>query len=285
METSTSGAAPTVGESFRLWAESEPTVKALVLIGSQVRPADDVVWKADAQSDWDFQLISSDPGMFASSGWTSGLKDLELRTYAPRQTRVGRVPKVSMVFNGAEADLVVLPARGMRLMRLLVTLGFHRKGRTKRLLQDLAIVVRPGFRFLKGGEMWEPFFRRVVAEVPDARLDDDEARRLAEMFRCDAVWILRKIERGELLAAQRLLHQSLAETNIRLLHELRLRRGERSFPEGRRIERVVSLKELGSVTVGAVPEAESLRGAVRKAEATCDELMNGLVGPGWRRPA
>jgi hypothetical protein len=33
----------------------------------------------------------------------------------------------------------------------------------------LAVVIRPGWRFLKGGREWDAFYRRVVAEVDDPR--------------------------------------------------------------------------------------------------------------------
>jgi hypothetical protein len=271
-------------ETIAAWAAREPSVSAVALIGSQVRAPDDAIWRADAQSDWDFQIIASRPQLFADSAWTQGLPGIKLRAYAPRMTRVGAVPKVNALFAGTEADFVVLPLKTMRRMKLMVALGLHRRqGRVRRVLQDLSIVVRPGWRFLKGADKWEQFYRQVVAEIPDARLSDQEARSVVEGFVCDYVWILRKLDRGELLAAQRMLHQSLAETNFRLLHELKLRRGERSFPEARRIERLGG-PELESVAVSAPLEVASLRSAVEKSAATCRELMRGLVGAGWHWP-
>jgi hypothetical protein len=94
----------------------------------------------------------------------------------------------------------------------------------------------------------------------------------------------RKIARGELLTAQRMLHRELAETNFRLLHELKLRRGERSFPEARRIERVAAEAELAAVSVCATLGAEALEAAVDKSAATLCTLMKALVGEGWRWP-
>ncbi len=273
-----------LGAALQKWAEREPTVSGLALIGSRVREASDQVWRADDQSDWDYHVISSRPAMFSAADWTRALEGVTVRAYAPRATRVGRVPKVSMILDGGEVDLVILHAGGLRLMKIAAAMGLHRGGRTKRILQDLAIVVRPGFRFVKGAETWDAFYRKVVDEVPDPRIDDAMARELAATFWCDSVWALRKVERGELVAAQRALHQSLAETNFRLLHELRLRSGGRSFPEARRIERVATPEELSSVTVGSLPNPESLRAAIHKAGVTCDTLMRGLVGEDWKRP-
>jgi len=179
--------------------------------------------------------------MFADRTWAESLPGAKLLVYAPRMTRFGKVPKVNALFEGAEADFVILPARTLWAAKLLVSLGFHRReGFLRRGLRDLSIVIRPGWRFLKGSEKWDAFYRRVVAEVDDARLGDAAAVNLANTFVCDYIWTVRKVDRGELIAAQRMLHRELAETNLRLLHELRLRRGERSYPEGRRIEQLTA---------------------------------------------
>ncbi|MSU25015.1 MAG: hypothetical protein EXS32_14505 [Opitutus sp.] len=210
---------------------------------------------------------------------------MPLRTYAVRIARLGAVPKIAVLFAGAEADLVIQPAAKLRLARLAMALGLHRReGAVRRRLQELAVVIRPGWKFLKGAEAWEPFYRRVVAEVPDARLNGAELQALADGFVIDAVWTVRKIERGELLAAQRMIQRELAEVNFRLLHEWRLRRGERSFPEARRIERIAAPAELASVTVHAALAASALRAAVEESSATLRGLMGALEAD-WRWPS
>ena len=273
------------GAIMTAWADRTPAVKGLVLIGSRERPAGDVVWRADAQSDWDFQIITDRPQAFANKDWTRELTGAALKVYAARVARIGGVPKVNAIFTEAEADFVVLPAGLMRLLKLAVALGLHRgDGKVRRGLQDLAVVIRPGWKFLKGAGTWDPFFQRVVAEVADARLGDQAACGLADVFVCESVWVRRKIERGELHAAQRMLYRELAETNYRLLHELKLRRGERSFPEARRIERIASEAELAAVRVSATPEAEALRAALAQSVSALRELMTALVGERWTWP-
>ncbi len=273
------------GEAMTAWAQRTPAVKALVLIGSRERKATDEIWRADPESDWDFQIITSAAGRFSNSDWTREIgKNFEIRAYASRVARIGGVPKVNAIFTGVETDFVILSAGMMRLLKWLVLLGRHRmEGKVRRGLQDLAIVIRPGWRFLHGSEAWDPFYRKVVAEVPDLRLSDEAARGLAHAFACEQLWTLRKIARGELSAAQRMLHRELAETNFRLLHELKLRRSERSFPEGRRIERVASARELEAVCVRATLDAGQLRAAVDHSATTCERLMRDLVGETWRR--
>jgi hypothetical protein len=120
--------------------------------------------------------------------------------------------------------------------------------------------------------------------VEDRRLSNDEARQLADGFACDYVSILRKIDRGELRAAQRLIHRDLAEVNFRLLHEVRLRQGGRTFPEARRIERVAEPTELTAVAIDAGLEASALRTAANKSAIACRQLMDRLVGAAWQWP-
>jgi len=260
------------------WAAAERSLQAVVLIGSQVRGA------ADAASDWDFQVIADNPGRFADENGVRGLiAGAAPRAYCVRPT-FGGVHRATALYPEAEVDLVILPARTLRLARLAVRFGLHRRpGRLRRALTDLAVVIRPGYRFLKGEAAWGGFYRKVLADVPDPRLDDAEIRALAAGFVCDAAWIGRKLDRGELLAAQRMLHQSLAETNFRLGHELRLRRGEPSHPEARRLEQVLPPAELAALTVAAHPTREDLHAAAAKARSTLEALLRDLT-PDWHWP-
>jgi hypothetical protein len=236
-------------------------------------------------SDWDFHVITSRADRITDPAWTAILEEGEPLVYAVRDGIVGKVKRVTVVFRNEEADFVVLPASQMRLARLAVACGLHRRWRRlARSLGDLSIIARPGYRFLHGSAGWEPFYRRVIAEVADPRLGDAEALRRAELFAADYVLVRRKLARGECLAAQRLLHRSLAEINFQLLHEVKLRRGERSFPDARRIERIGSATELAAVTVAAGPTAASLEVALQQCATTCQDLMRELVSERWRWP-
>jgi hypothetical protein len=273
------------GTAMAAWAARESAVSGLVLIGSRERSSRDRIWRADAESDWDFQIITSRPRLFADREWMRNLAGAEVRAYAARAARIGGVPKINVVLAGAEVDFVIIPAGVLQRAKAAVARGQHRgEGRWRRVLQDLAIVIRPGWRFLKGERAWGALYRRVVAEVPDPRIGDGAACRLAEGFVCDYVWIKRKIARGEFLAAQRMLHRELAEMNFRLNHELRLRRSQRSFPEARRIERVASLAELAKISIDARPGSRDLRAALENCARTFRELMSALVGEAWRWP-
>jgi len=267
------------------WAAREPSVKALVLFGSQVHSKSDFHPNADAQSDWDFQIVTSRPTMFSGSAWLHQATGTKPRVYAIRTPRIGAMPKINAVLTENEADFVIIPARTFHLARFAVKLGLHRPaGRLRRSLQDLSVVIRPGYRFLKGGAIWDDFYRRVIDEVSDLRLNDAAARNLAEGFVYDYLWSLRKLERGELVAVQRMLYRELTETNFRLMHELKLRRNERSFPDARRFEQVANLEELENMSICAPAQKDSLQLAVAQSAMTLRRIMYALAGDTWCWP-
>ena len=265
-------------KTMAAWAAPLPSVGALTLFGSRARAG------ADAASDWDFQVITSRPAMFGDARWARSLPGVAVRLYAPRTTRFGAVPKVNIVLEGAEADLVIIPQGRLRVARLLVALGLHRReGALRRRLRDLAVAVRPGWRFLKGERAWGAFYARVAAEVDDPRLSDREIRRMGDTFAYDYLWTQRKIGRGELVAAQRMLQRELAEANLKLVHELRQRRGEPSFPEGRRAELLLGA-DAARYAVGCRCDGRELAAEAARCREVLRGLMESLVGDSWRWP-
>jgi len=271
-----------IGPAVMRWAERDSSVRALVLIGSRVHAGAGSVTAADEFSDWDFQVVTSRPELFATRAWTSGLGLGEPLAYVSRLGRLGAATKVSAVLRDGELDLVVIPSGGLRRAKWLLNLGLAtRLPPLRQALGGMATVLRDGHRIVKGEREWGAFFRRVAAEFPAPRLGDAEVRALAEGFVCDYVSTGHKIERGELLAAQRWLHLQLAEVNFQLLHELRLRRGEPTLPDVRRIERLPH--DSRGIVVSAMPSAEGLRAALEKSAAALRELVAALV-PEWRWP-
>jgi len=274
-----------LGAIMAAWAEKTPSVQGLVLIGSQQRTGFELFDRADEYSDWDFQIITTDIRMFLSSEWARSLPGMHLQAYAARVARIGAVPKVNVIFAETEMDLVIIPAHLARFMKIMVALGLHRnEGKIRQRLMEFALIIRPGWRILKGKSRWGRLYRKIVNEVPNPRLSDEAICRLADGFVCDYIWVVRKISRKELSAAQRTLHRELAEANFHLLHELKLRRGEKSFHEARRIERVGSAAEIESVAVNTLLAAEALRSASDKCAATLRNLMHDLVSDKWQWP-
>lgn len=274
-----------LGKLMAEWSAQQPSVSGLVLIGSRVRFERSPVDSADEHSDWDFHVITSNPALFGNSAWVSELDGVRALAYAVRPAVIGGVPKVNAVFSCGEADLVVIPEQALAGLEAKVAEGAHlSEGPVRKGMQDIAEVIRPGWRFLKGRERWGRLYEKAVAEVSDPHLSDDAVRQLGEAFVCDYVWTLRKIARGEFHAAQRVLHRELGEVNYQLLHELRFRRGERTFTKARRIEQIINREELDWVTISPSLDRQSLEVAIERAAATCRKLMKDLLGGTWRWP-
>jgi hypothetical protein len=272
----------TIGPAIIRWAEREPSIGALVLIGSRVHAGASSVTAADELSDWDFQVVTSRPELFVTAGWTRDAGLGEPLAYVARSGRLGAATKVSVVLRDGELDLVLLPVRRLKWAKFLLRIGLAtRLPALRTALSGLAGVLRDGHRLVIGEREWGRFFSQVVAAFPPMRLSNAAVRSLAEGFVCDYVSTSHKIKRGEFLAAQRWVHLQLAEVNFQLLHELRQRRGEPSLPDGRRIERLPV--DSRGIAVSALPTQDSLHAAAEKSAATLRELMSELV-PDWRWP-
>lgn len=265
------------------WVLRRRDLAAVTLFGSHARDPD-AVNAADGWSDIDLHVIARQPDRFGRRTWAeTQFLPRELRAYVVRPVP-GGVRKVTALFRPhAELDIVVLPGLPLRVLRLAVAAGMHRRWPAlARMLDELATVMRPGFRVLKGGPGWERFYATVVRDVRGTRLTDDAALALADEFVCDYVWILQKLSRGELITSQRLLHRSLAEINFQLSHELHLRQGRLSFREARRVEHALAAEDREDLTVRASLTTEELQCAVEKSAATLRKLMRALVADRWR---
>src|SRR5690606_12349277 len=113
--------------------------------------------------------------------------------------------------------------------------------------------------------------------LPGQRLDHREVRSMCDGFLCDYLWMRQKLARGELIAAQRMLHRSLAEINYQLLHEIRLREGEPSFREARRLEKLLPDHDLVSMQVSSHLNADELSDAADKCFDTMKACAARLV--------
>jgi hypothetical protein len=260
---------------------SDRDVDSLVLFGSQVRNVQ-AVGAADRWSDVDLHVIVHSPKRFAAKDWSNipGLNYL-FRVVRPAS---GGVYKLTVIFEQGEADLVLLSIRQMRLVRFGMMLGIHRTaGRLSTPLNAMSTIMSGGYRFLKGESDWAKLYRRIVDEMPGVRVTNVEAIDMANAFLCDLLWVVQKLERGETVAAQRMLHRSLIETNVSLLHELRTRRGAPTFQQARRVETLSEPEELESVQANARLNVSELNFAAQKALEGLCFLMKQL-GTGWSVP-
>jgi len=266
------------------WLTADPRVRVAILFGSSARTQHEHA-TADDWSDLDLHVVTTDAAALEHVNWPEALPAQEFCFQAVRPA-TGGVRKATVLFKTGQLDLVLVPLSRLKLGRLALRLGFHRKsGPVRSAFNEINTCIRSGYRFLKGEAEWGGFYARIAGEMSGVRLSDDEAIQRAGVSLCDALWILQKLERGELAAAQHLLHRSLAETNFALVRELRLRRGEPlpSFGLGRRVETLLPPHELAWVRIDARLHHAELKAAVSRALQGLAALMAELV-PAWRVP-
>jgi hypothetical protein len=254
---------------------SRDDVEAITLFGSRARSKDNAC--ADGGSDVDIQIISSRVDKLIEKSWaTAVLAPTAISAWNVRPA-FGGVIKISALLSDGEIDMVVVPSSRMRLARWAVALGLHlRSKKIQRKLGDLVLVMGGGYRVLQGGAKWELFWKRIVAEIPEPSLSLAEVLNLGEGVKVELISIRRKLDRGELRAAQRWLHLGIGETNFKLSHELRRRRGVRSFHDGRRVEQLLDPEELSLVTISAALTAESIWEAAQAAAEATTRLIEAL---------
>jgi hypothetical protein len=271
---------PTLLASLSHWINQENAIRSAVLFGSHARPQTHTA-AADALSDIDLHLVVDSPKKILTLDWRSTLPGLTLDFKVARSAS-GGVAKLSLSFTNGEADLVLVPTYRMRTAHFLTTLRIQRKfGQIDSALNALATVISGGYRFLKGEDRWGHFYRTIVENQPGFRVSDSQAHRMAEDYIYDMLWVMKKLKRGELIAAQRILHRSLLETNVILLHELRIRQGKITFQQARRVELLLSPIEINAIRVSSPLETTSLRQAVRQSFDGLQLIMRGLV-PEWK---
>ncbi len=273
----------TLLDSLREWMKDQADVRVAAVFGSHARSLSGEGQPADPWSDVDLQIVTTRPGRYRDRAWTAQLPGQELHAYAVRPV-FGGVQKVTALFSGGEADFVIIPYRRLWLGRLAFNLGLHKRVPSiRRGLGEFALVMSFGQKVLKGGPGWQRFYTRAVKEVPLAHLTDEEAVALGEGAYVDATSILGKLARGEYVAVQRWLHRSLIETNFRIMHELRVRQGLVSYPDGRRVEQLLSAAELATVRFEVGLDEPSLRAAIFASLAGTRSLLTELTGkaPTW----
>lgn len=266
-------------ENFRSWTSGRNDVEAAILFGSLSRSGI-AAGGPDMYSDVDLHVITPCPQKVEQADWAALSPSGSVIHKCSRVT-AGGAKKITILYREGEVDLVVLPRKVMRLARFLLRIGMARKlPVVARPLNDLATIMSGGYVFIKGAAAWSGFYSRVVAEMPGFRLLDQRIMEMADISVSDLLWVSKKLYRGELIAAQRVIHRFVLETNIELLHELRMRRGEVSFQQARRVEMLVSEIELDCISINAELSDGALRLQSLKLFNGLQYLMSRLV-PEW----
>ena len=277
-----SASSPHLLAGFSAWIARTEAVRGAILFGSRARAAGTTA-AADAWSDLDLQLITTAPDQIIATDWAREMAGAEYCMHVLRAA-TGGTQKLTVIFTEGEADLVLVRTGRMRAAGWAMRLGLHRHvGTVADPLNILATIMGGGYRFLKGESRWGPLYARIVAEMPGYRLNDEAVRRLADSFLCDLLWVLQKLERGEKIAAQRTLHRAMHETNVVLLHELRLRRGDATYQQARRVEQLSTPGQLHALKISAHLDHAELAAAAWQLAEGLKALMSELV-PAWRVP-
>jgi hypothetical protein len=273
---------PTIGDRFVEWAHTKPEICLVALIGSRARSTSTPLG-ADEYSDWDFHVATTDVAAFAESNWLKELK-LDPLTYVERGGRLGDTRKVTAIFDEGEIDWVVLPASQFRGLVAPVMNSLHNASSpTREAIAHLAAVLEGGYRILKGADEFAEFYRSAAALAIRSRLSTEALKTLADGFVCDYVSTLRKIQRGEYLAARRWLHVNLMETVFKLLHESRLRTGLPTMPDARKLE-FTGEPRLAELTGEITLTGQSVGDAVERSAQALRRLMSELTADEWRWP-
>lgn len=264
------------------WAAARADIRALVQIGSRVQPGS----RADEWSDYDFHLITSRPGAYRDP---NSLREIGQCWMLAAQDAFGGVRKLTAILPGAaEVDFVVLPVWEVRLafgaLRFPGTASLW-PGLLRQGIRDLQIIVCPGWRVIKGGAAWEQRYRRLGTETPWPALDEARFQALCGAFWAGAVWVAKKILRGELRAAQRELHRTLVEHTWLLLEYETRGTGGRARPEARHAERWLAAPRLAATVFASAADETALKRALADVTALFEDTAAQLAAArGWTVP-
>ena len=181
--------------------------------------------------------------------------------------------------------MVLVPVSAMRMAAVGLRIGLYPKMRMLRIAMDeIATCLHFGYHFLKGGDAWRHFYKR-VSTLRGVRLVDKEIVSLAAATVCDVLWVLQKVRTGELLAAQHVLHSRISDVNLKLWRELQLRQGRQllTFGLGRGLEAIANESRCDCLAISAELHPKSLSISALKAHRSLLGLMSELV-PHWTVP-
>jgi hypothetical protein len=256
------------------WAKGRADLEALVQIGSRVQPGAQV----DEWSDWDYQLISTNPRQYLLRGWLSQIAPCW--SSHVEGTERG-VQKVSAVFSpGFEVDFVPLAAWQMKLVYAGMKRPSWMRLYPSVLLQGIAntqLVVQPGYRVILGGEEWERRLEALGVAWPKRLFGDTDFEFHTRAYWRHAVWATKKAARGEVRAALR-WHQveSTEHLWILLAEEARIA-GRPARPEARKAEQWLDARRLAQTDVVTSLDQKVLARALRSQIDLFDEVSRSVA--------
>jgi hypothetical protein len=256
------------------WAQAQPRLQALVQIGSRVQSGGTV----DAWSDWDYQLIVSEPADYYNREWPARIAPC-WSAHFERTERA--VVKLSAVFaGGLEADFVILSGWQMKLtcwaMRHPGAQAFF-PGALRRGIRNLRLVAAPGYRVALGGPDWVRRYAALEVPWPDSEFSVKDFQHHVTAFWRHAVWVAKKIFRGELRAAMRWSQVELREHTYALLAEEARLEGRSPRPEARQAEQWLGADRLQQTATPTGPEQAQLAAALLAELALFQEVTQSIA--------
>jgi hypothetical protein len=256
------------------WAEAQPGMQALVQIGSRVQSGAAV----DAWSDWDYQLIVHRPADYYNREWPVQIAPCWSAHY--ERTERG-VVKLSAVFaGGLEADFVILAAWQMKLTCWAMA---HPAGQAfypeklRRGIHNLRLVAAPGYRVILGGPGWERRYAAMQVTWPGASFSAEDFQHHVAGFWRHAVWVAKKIFRGELRAALRWSQVELREHTYALLAEEARLEGRAPRPEARKAEQWLGAGRLEQTAAVTGPDRPQLAAALLAEVALFQDVTRSVA--------
>ncbi len=241
------------------WARGLSDLEALVQIGSRVQ-AGGVV---DEWSDWDYQLIVQDPNRYLNREWPAAIAPCWSAHF--ERTERG-VTKLSAVFEGGfEVDFVLLTAWQIKLVCWVMRhpgAASWLPAAVGRGVRNLQLVAAPGYRVILGGPAWAERYAGVGTAWNRADFSATDFEHHVTGFWRHAVWVAKKLLRGELRAALRWHLVEVREHTLALLAEEARLEGRTTRPEARQAERWLSPDRLQQTSRPFGPDRALLAAAL-----------------------
>lgn len=257
------------------WARRQPDVEALVQIGSRAQPKGEV----DAWSDWDYHLIVGRNSRYQNREWPARIAPCWCSHYERTERAV---VKVSVVFDGGfEADFVPLTAWQMKLVYwAMAHPGLRRLyPRALRLgIENTRLVVGPGYRVILGGQAWETRLAALAIAWPEKDFSAEDLNFHAAAFWRHAVWVQKKLARGESRAALRWQQVELTDHVYALLAEEARLAGRPARPEARKAEQWLDAGRLGQTAIETGTDPRVLAKALLAEMALFEEACRSVAG-------
>jgi hypothetical protein len=264
------------------WARRHSDVEALVQIGSRAQTGGQV----DAWSDWDFHLYTPNPDRFLKDDWPAQIAPC-WSTLVERTER--RVAKVSVLFAGGfEVDFVPLASWQMKLVYWAMArpaLGGLYPAVLRQGIANTRLIVSPGYKVILGDAMWTRRLAALAVPWPARRVSADDFLHHNRAFWRHAVWVQKKICRGEVRAAMRWNHREVMEHLLALLEEEARLVGRPVRPEARKAEQWLDDRRLAQTTIPVAPDQRSLARALLAEMALFEEVSRSVAqGRGFAPP-